>query len=114
LSGYGDLSPKTDLGRLFTIFIALYGIIILGGFLGIIGEYIIEAHDANLQRRLAKARKKVMGQFSEEDTAVELPRETIFLEDIWDITLTEFPIIVIMILLLIPIGWVEGWNPIEW
>ena len=97
-----------------TIFIALYGIIILGGFLSIVGEYIIEAHDENLQRRLANARKKVMGQFSEEETAVEQAREKIFLEEVWDITLAESPIILIMILLVIPIGWVEGWSHIQW
>jgi hypothetical protein len=112
-SGYGDLSPKTDAGKLCTIFIALYGIIILGGFLSIIGEYIIEAHDANILRRLANARKKVLGQFSVEDTAVERPRENTFLDDVWDITRAECPIIGIMILLVIPIGWVEGWSPIE-
>jgi hypothetical protein len=114
LSGYGDLSPKTDAGRLFTIFIALYGIIILGGFLGVVGEYIIEAYDIKFQRRLAHARKKIMEQFSEEVSSVdELQRENTFFEDVRDITLAESPIIVIVLLLVIPIGWVEGWSPIE-
>ena len=36
--GYGDLTPQTDAGKLFTIFYILVGLGILGGFVALIAE----------------------------------------------------------------------------
>ena len=41
--GYGDLTPKTDLGKIFTIFYIFIGLGILVGFITPIGEYIVES-----------------------------------------------------------------------
>ena len=40
--GYGDLEPTTIAGQIFTIFFAVYGIIILGVFIGIVGNFMSE------------------------------------------------------------------------
>jgi uncharacterized membrane protein len=40
--GYGDLAPKTDLGKIFTVVYIFTGLGILLGFVNPIGEYIID------------------------------------------------------------------------
>lgn len=40
--GYGDFAPKTDLGKIFTVFYIFTGLGILLGFVNPIGEYIID------------------------------------------------------------------------
>eukprot|EP00977_Amphora_coffeiformis_P026663 scaffold28921_cov191-Amphora_coffeaeformis.AAC.4 len=45
--GYGDLEPTTTAGQVFTIFFAIYGVIILGVFIGIVGSFISE-HQFNV------------------------------------------------------------------
>lgn len=40
--GYGDLVPKTDLGKVFTVVYIFTGLGILLGFVNPIGEYIID------------------------------------------------------------------------
>ncbi|PID84436.1 transporter [Candidatus Gracilibacteria bacterium] len=49
--GYGDLAPKTDIGKIFTSFYILVGI-------GIIALFISEFAKSNLERRLKKKIKK--------------------------------------------------------
>lgn len=39
--GYGDFSPKTDLGKIFTVVYIFTGLGILLGFVNPIGEYIL-------------------------------------------------------------------------
>ncbi|HHV24592.1 MAG: potassium channel family protein [Methanosarcina sp.] len=53
--GYGDLAPKTDLGKLFTVIYIFTGLGILLGFVNPIGEYIIN-------QRLQKAEQKQEGE----------------------------------------------------
>ena len=40
--GYGDLAPKTDAGRIFTIIYLLTGIGILFGYIKVVAETVIE------------------------------------------------------------------------
>jgi voltage-gated potassium channel Kch len=49
--GYGDFTPKTDTGKIFTIIYIFIGLGILIGFITPIGEYIVD-------RRLEKVEKK--------------------------------------------------------
>ncbi len=49
--GYGDFAPKTDLGKIFTVFYIFIGLGILLGFVNPIGEYIVD-------RRFEKIEKK--------------------------------------------------------
>ena len=38
--GYGDMAPKTDLGKLFTIFYITLGLGVIGGFFATLGKMI--------------------------------------------------------------------------
>jgi hypothetical protein len=107
--GYGDLSPTTDQSRLFTIFFALYGIVILGIFLGIIGEYIIDQNQESVEIRLANARKRILEQFSDEDNAVDL-QERSFRADVLRISLAMAPMSLVLTVIAAPIVYIEGWD----
>ncbi len=48
--GYGDFSPVTDNGRLFTIFFAFFSIAVVGVALGTVVGYVIE-HEAKLEKK---------------------------------------------------------------
>ena len=109
--GYGDLSPTNDLSRLFTLIFALYGIIILGVFLGIIGEWIIEVQVASRAKVIANARKRIMEQYSERDTALP-PRSVSLLADAIQICLSMLPVTLILICIAAPIIYLEGWDVI--
>ena len=106
------MSPSNDASRVFVILFALYGIVILGIFLGIVGEVILERHDENMKKRLSNARVKVMEQFGEDNNA-QPPKERSFLRDILDICLAEAPIILLLVCLGAPVAYLEkGWDPI--
>jgi len=53
--GYGDITPTTDLGKLFTIFYIIVGLGIVGGFFATVGRLIhpglfVEREKALLER----------------------------------------------------------------
>ena len=58
--GYGDLFPKTPWAKLYTIVLALYGIVILGIFLGVVGEYVVNLHNKAIQLRRRKISSTVV------------------------------------------------------
>ena len=109
--GYGDLSPSNDLSRAFVVPLAIYGIIILGIFLGVVGEFILARNDERIQQRLSNARVKVMEQFGKEDTAAPPERKSL-LQEIISIVAAEAPIILILGILGAPIVYLEGWDVI--
>jgi hypothetical protein len=113
LTGYGDLSPSTDSGRLFAVFYVLYGIVILGVFLGIGGALIIEQHEKALERRIANARAKIMDQFNETVPEEDSSKGKTIWQHIWGIVELEAPIVAILLVLSIPICYAEGWNLIQ-
>jgi hypothetical protein len=97
---------------MFVIFFALYGIVILGVFLAIIGENILEAHDSALNRARERARRKVLNQFSEGNNEPdEEPRS--FWKVALDITLAEAPMLSILVLLALPIAHLEDWTVVQ-
>ena len=53
--GYGDFTPETDMGKIFTMVYIFVGLGILVGFVTPIGEYL-------LNRRLEKMEKKNQGE----------------------------------------------------
>lgn len=106
------MSPTNDYSRLFVIFFALYGIVILGIFLGIVGQFILEKNDENRKKRISNARVKVMEQFAPVDNALP-PKEHHLFNDIWEICVGEAPIILVLILLGAPIVYLEGWDPVQ-
>lgn len=50
--GYGDISPKTDLGKLFTIPYAIMGIGILGAIINALSQRRVEKMKDRQQQRL--------------------------------------------------------------
>ena len=109
--GYGDLSPSNDLSRAFVVPLAIYGIIILGIFLGVVGEFILARNDERIQQRLSNARVKVMEQFGKEDTASPPERKSL-MREITSIVADEAPIILVLGILGAPIVYLEGWDVI--
>jgi hypothetical protein len=107
--GYGDMSPTNDLSRLFTMLVALFGIVILGVFLGMVGEDILDGQRERVEARLRNAQTKVMEQFSEEDTAAPPPERT-FLHDACDICIKQFPAILVLCVFGAPVIYLEGWD----
>jgi len=57
--GYGDLSPSTAAGKVFTVFLSLYGISILGIAVGIIGANVSEVQDAAMEEVRQRASKRL-------------------------------------------------------
>lgn len=49
--GYGDFTPKTDLGKIFTVIYLFTGIGILLGFVNPIGEYIVDRRYQKMEER---------------------------------------------------------------
>ena len=56
--GYGDISPTTPGGKIFTALFALSGTIFLGMVLGVVGSSLMEAQVTNSQR-LAQAESSI-------------------------------------------------------
>jgi hypothetical protein len=52
--GYGDFTPKTDGGKLFTIVYILIGLGILSGFIAVVGEAVLKERPLLVKRSAAK------------------------------------------------------------
>ena len=50
--GYGDFTPQTDLGKLFTVLYIFLGLGILVGFVTPIGEYLIDKRMENVDKKV--------------------------------------------------------------
>lgn len=50
--GFGDFTPQTDLGKIFTVFYIFVGLGILIGFVTPIGEYLINKRMENLDKKV--------------------------------------------------------------
>ena len=61
-TGYGDFCPSNNASKLFTIFIGMIGIIILGILLGMLSEYLSDRQEQRIESRLQNARLKIMEQ----------------------------------------------------
>jgi potassium channel subfamily K, other eukaryote len=121
--GYGDLQPTTEAGQIFTIFFAIYGVLILGIFIGIAGQTISEAQ-ANAIRHLKKGNQEAMLQTlfpdpesteSRQELSVRLQDSFIgdhvtLLDDINHVVRTELPEILVVGVAALILGWREGWS----
>lgn len=118
--GYGDLQPTTVAGQLFTIAFSVYGVIILGIFIGIFGHAISMGQQKALQR-LQKGRQrhllKLMFQTEHKRDAAKIIRKKSFfrdhislLQDVMDVVRIEFPEIVAVIVFAMILGFREGWS----
>ncbi len=56
--GYGDLSPTTMLTKWFTIFYVFIGLGIIGGFIGLIGETVVEEMQTKIKSSKGRIQKR--------------------------------------------------------
>lgn len=66
--GYGDLAPKTDIGKLFTVLYIFTGLGILLGFVNPIGEYIIDKRFKVIEKNKIEGKKKLKTNLISSDT----------------------------------------------
>jgi hypothetical protein len=131
--GYGDISPGTsNAGMVFTVFFAVYGIIIIGIFLGVAGDYAVGRLQNRYEQIEGAARNKYLKTIDAKaagDEAVEveyeddydtkdpiykcLNRFDPFLADLFVIAKDQQFLMYTIFILGIPIGWKEGWSIFE-
>ena len=57
--GYGDFTPKTDVGKIFTIIYIFVGLGILIGFITPMGEYIVDRRVEKIENRKKKNQEEI-------------------------------------------------------
>ena len=55
--GYGDITPKTDLGKIFTTFYIIFGLAVIGGFFATLGRMIDPQQFLSFKRPVQEATK---------------------------------------------------------
>ena len=117
---YGDQQPSSVLGQLFTIAFSIYGVIILGIFIGIFGHAISMGQQRALQR-LNKGRQhhllKLMFQKEQKAHSTRSMRRKGFLgdqislfQDCIDVVRMELPEILAVVVFAMILGLREGWS----
>jgi hypothetical protein len=122
--GYGNLTPTTPAGQVFTIFFAIYGVIILGVFIGVVGYSISEAQSKTLKKLKKGRREEILESLFTEDERQrkecdELIREGLLYDhaslmgDIKRVVMTELPAILIVAVAALVLGYRERWTVIS-
>mmetsp|Transcript_1590 Transcript_1590/g.2852 ORF Transcript_1590/g.2852 Transcript_1590/m.2852 type:complete len:410 (+) Transcript_1590:127-1356(+) len=124
-TGFGDKVPSTDAGRLFTTVFALYGIIMLGIFVGIVGYAIGKAQYKEIKKLKAESRQSVLhrmfpqhaesmrllrGESPEDRAALVLEGNKSVLEDVKEVSTKAFPLLLAVVILACILGALEGWS----
>lgn len=65
--GYGDFSPATDAGKLFTIFFVLVGLGIIGGFVALVTQYTREGVQERIQKNKDRKAPEQVDDGSQKD-----------------------------------------------
>jgi len=132
--GYGDISPaSSNAGMIFTVFFALYGIVILGIFLGVVGDYVVNKEKAvveNLKegaknRYLKLISAKAEGFIEEEEEDEEehneddaiykfLAKYDSFVADLYIIAKTQRILLICLLVFGIPIMITEKWSFVQY
>jgi potassium channel subfamily K len=127
--GYGDLQPTSEAGQIFTIFFAVYGVLILGIFIGIVGHAISEGQTkarkamrkenqteilqtlfTDSEREIGGSRR---GREDERDALLRhrfLNDQKTLMDDIKQVVRAEFPEIMVVGLAGYILGVREGWS----
>lgn len=126
--GFGDISPGHVQGQLFTIFLALYGIVILGILLGMLGEYLIDQNAKASREKRDKVGTQLVQLLRDDNNSVgnmtddsgryfkspnvlgNPTRERSLWEDVWGLAVKEAPILTIVALVGMGVGYWEGWD----
>lgn len=72
--GFGDVVPQSTLGQLFTVCLAGYGIVILGIFLGVVGDHVVETQN-NLLAQQQRERSNIVFQAIQQQPDVYTERD---------------------------------------
>ncbi len=117
--------PSTDAGRLFTTVFALYGIIMLGIFVGIVGYALGKAQYKEIKKLKAESRQSVLhrmfprhaesmrllrGESPEDRAALILEGNKSVLEDVKEVSTKAFPLLLAVVILACILGALEGWS----
>lgn len=115
--GYGDKEPTTVPGKIFTIFFAIYGVIILGVFIAIFGAFISEAQTMAMKRFQVKQQNQMMETLFGQSTRIADLDKTGFwsdhvslADDIWKVIRAESPLILLVGVMAMILGVREGWD----
>jgi potassium channel subfamily K len=122
--GYGNLTPTTPAGQVFTIFFAIYGVIILGIFIGVVGHSISEAQSKTLKKLKKGRQEEILESLFTEDErqrkeSDELLREGLLydhaslMDDIKRVVVAESPAILLVAAAALVLGIREGWTIIS-
>jgi potassium channel subfamily K len=130
--GYGDISPAvSNASMIFTIFFALYGIVILGIFLGVVGDYFVNKEQQVVDDLKKKAKNKYLELIStkaegiieeeeeeeeyEEDSSVYkfLAKYDLFLADLYLIAVNQKILILGVLVFGIPLMIAENWSIVQ-
>lgn len=124
--GYGDFYPESAFGQLFTIAFALYGIVILGIFLGIVGEKIIAKQEEKKNSKIGDARHKILQTFQESSSGdlnndtratsehnASKKQSTTLLRTVVGIFREQLLGIVVLTAFAIPIILIEKWDGVK-
>jgi hypothetical protein len=133
--GYGDLHPGSKSGCIFTMMFAVYGIIILGIFLGVVGDMVVEWQHKHSKRTMETVRRKYLESFqhgsfnhqrhhpplspcgSGRERHAEKKTTTSWYQEICeiygDIAKKQFWNIALMIVVAIPIIFLEKWDIVK-
>jgi Ca2+-binding EF-hand superfamily protein len=125
--GYSDLQPSTIGGQAFTIVFAIYGIIILGVFIGIFGHSVSEARSRAVTKLKKRDQSRLLRLLFHEHHSTKhiMKKDTQLLQDnfindhhslvtvckqvLWE----EFPQIGLVTLFAAILGYREGWSLIS-
>lgn len=123
--GFGDLAPATVSGRVYTMFLTIYGVVILGIFLGVLGENLVEQRSEAVHEQRRKVGTQVLHSLKTDPSKIERPEEVLsasvleqtrersLWEDIRAIAVLEAPIVTVLVLIGLGVGYVEGWTILE-
>ena len=113
--GYGDHSPSTVPGQLFTIVFAIYGVIILGVFIAIFGSFISDAQTKAMKRFQTKSQQQMIDTlFRPSERGIEKSGfwsdHVSLADDIWKVVMAELPSILLVAFMALILGMREGWG----
>ena len=109
--------PSRESGRIFTTFFALYGIIMLGIFVGIVGYAVGKAHYKEIKKLKAGSRRSVLeSMFPNYVESLSSSRNTLLKEanisvlaDVKQVCTKAFPLLLAVVVLACILGALEGW-----